>query len=118
MKRGHFIRGALIVAIAITLQGEARSAVWEGGLKAGLNIARFRGEFADFSGAETKLGFVGGGFIAYPLRPGLALQGELLYSVKGATLERQAVDVNGNPVSPFTYYRTMHNNEVPLRGRA
>ena len=118
MMRAHFIAAASIAALTIALPGEARPAVWEAGLKAGLNIAGFRGEFADFSGAETKLGFVGGGFVAYPLRSGLALQGELLYSMKGAKLEIQGTDVNGNPVNTFTYSWTLHYLEVPLLVRA
>lgn len=54
----------------------------EKGLMVGLNFANFKG--ADSDGSKTKTGIVGGGFVRFNLSPSVAIQPELLYSMKGA----------------------------------
>ena len=70
---------------------------WEVGAKAGLNVAGFRGDFHDLAGTERKLGFVGGPFAACRMSTSLALQGEILYSTKGAMTSGGRVD----PMNPL-----------------
>jgi hypothetical protein len=59
------------------------------GVEAGFNLANLNGPNAN-DVLASRLGFVGGGFINFPLGPAVALQPELLYEQKGGKY-------NGNP---------------------
>lgn len=55
------------------------------GLKGGFNGATFSGP--DSKGSEYKAGFAAGGFLNFSLTENLAVQPELLYSQKGASID-------------------------------
>lgn len=55
------------------------------GGKAGFNVADLSVD--DDEGLDTRTGFVGGGFISFPIGDFFAIQPEVLYSAKGATLD-------------------------------
>ena len=59
------------------------------GIKAGGNMAKPTGsDVDDFEGTlKTKVGFVGGVFIAFNLSNSFSIQTEVLYTMKGATYE-------------------------------
>ncbi len=64
------------------------------GIKAGGNMAKPTGADADDIGdtLKTKVGFVGGVFIAFNLSKSLSIQTEVLYTMKGATFEYTDVE--------------------------
>ena len=64
------------------------------GIKAGGNMAKPTGADADdLEGTlKTKVGFVGGIFIAFNLSNSLSIQTEVLYTMKGATFEYTDVE--------------------------
>ena len=64
------------------------------GIKAGGNMAKPTGADADDIGdtLKTKVGFVGGIFIAFNLSKSFSIQTEVLYTMKGATFEYTDVE--------------------------
>jgi hypothetical protein len=64
------------------------------GIKAGGNMAKPTGADADDIGdtLKTKVGFVGGVFIAFNLSKSFSIQTEVLYTMKGATFEYTDVE--------------------------
>jgi hypothetical protein len=87
---------AALFVIALLLPAAASAMGIEKGVKAGANLAGFRGEFADAFDVKTKLGFVVGPFVAFAFAPDLAIQVEGLFSMKGAKLPA-STDSDGNP---------------------
>lgn len=53
------------------------------GVKAGVNLTKFSG--SDIGDNQFLVGFAGGGLINYKLADAISLQGELLYSLEGAS---------------------------------
>jgi len=53
------------------------------GARLGVTAATVTGDFATADAANTRLGFVGGFYLAFPLRYDLAVQTEVLYTQKG-----------------------------------
>ena len=108
----------VFLGILLLVPAVAGGATLEAGVKAGMNLANFRGEFADVAKTETKLGFVGGPYVAYCFAPDLAIQVEALFSMKGAKTSTTGLDADGNAFGPYdTFYRLSYL-EVPvlLRG--
>ena len=105
---------AIVAILALGLQAEARAGVWEGGVKTGLNLASFRGDYPELVGTKAKLGFVGGGYVAYRLGPAVALQTELLYSMKGTKVSSEWIDQTGNPTGTIESFWILDYLEVPL----
>jgi len=64
------------------------------GIKAGGNMAKPTGsDVDDIEGTlKTKVGFVGGIFIAFNLSNSFSIQTEVLYTMKGATMEYTDID--------------------------
>ena len=61
------------------------------GFKGGVNFAKFTG--LDVHDAETKMGYIGGGFAAIELSETFFLQPEVLYSMKGAKFAYPGYDL-------------------------
>jgi len=64
-----------------------------GGIKGGLNLARFSGDDAG-DDQELLMGYCAGVFIAFNLGDTLAIQPEILYTVKGTKLEAGGIIFN------------------------
>lgn len=111
-------RIAVMALAALLLPCGARAMGIEKGIKAGVNLASFRGEFADIADAGIRTGFVGGGFVAFGFAPDLAVQVEALFSQKGAKFVSEATDEEGNPLGEFDTFVKLNYLEVPvlLRG--
>jgi len=78
------------------------------GAKLGANLSNvYDSEGEDFV-ADTKLGFVAGGFVTIPLGKLFALQPEVLYSQKGFKGEGTLLG------SPYSYERTTDYLDVPI----
>lgn len=109
---------AALFAIALLLPAAAGAIGIEKGVKVGVNLANFRGEFADIADTKLKTGFVGGAFVAFGFAPDLAIQVEGLFSVKGAKTVSQRTDTEGNVVGTFDTFENLSYFEVPvlLRG--
>jgi hypothetical protein len=114
------LRGSIgiVIVLGSLLPGVAGAIGIEKGVKAGVNLASFRGEFADIADPKVKTGFVGGAFVAFGFAPDLAVQVEALYSQKGAKFEGVRVDEGGNPRGPFETVVRVDYLEIPvlLRG--
>jgi outer membrane immunogenic protein len=115
------LRRRIVIAsvIASLLPCAAGAMGIEKGVKAGVNLASFRGEFADLADAKTRAGFVGGGFVAFGFAPDLAVQVELLYTQKGAKFESVGMDDEGSPTGrTYDTFVKVDYLEVPvlLRG--
>lgn len=80
-----FLRMVLPLALLIAAPLQAQTTL---GVKGGINIANVDTNIPDISDlAESKTGFVGGGFATFGLGSLFALQPELLYSQKGFKAE-------------------------------
>lgn len=114
--RHHLRLPAVLIALALALALPAASGAVgvEMGVKAGLNLANFRGEFAGLAGTGTKMGFLGGPFVAFSFAPDLALQVEALFSMKGAKISSEVVDEAGNPLGRFDTFVSVNYLEVPV----
>jgi len=81
---------ALVGIVAINVQAQEVSGITGKGIKVGLNLANFTGEDADPpAGVDKKMrmGLAVGGFITYSFNEILAVQPEVLFSMKGAKYE-------------------------------
>jgi hypothetical protein len=79
MKKLVVILG-MILLLAVGVTAQEKNVGF--GIKAGMDIADNYGDDAD--GLDTKVGFIGGGFIEYMAAPQFAIQLEALYAMKGA----------------------------------
>jgi hypothetical protein len=82
----------ILLATAVSLTSAQKIS---GGLKAGINLASWHGDdVEDMTGGDLKrkLGFCGGGFIAFRLGKVVILQPEVLYSQKGARQREEFLD--------------------------
>ncbi len=110
----HCLPAAIVVALALALPAVCGAADLEMGVKAGLNLANFRGEFGERAGTEVKLGFVGGPFVALGVAPGLAVQAEALFSMKGAKVPDAGVDYQNGRVLAYDTFVNLDYVEVPV----
>lgn len=76
------------------------------GLKGGFNGATFSG--TDAKGTEYKAGFAAGGLINYGFTDHLSVQGELLYSQKGASVDYTTLGTS------YTSKSTLGYIDVPI----
>ena len=109
---------AALFALALLAPAAAGAVSIEKGVKAGVNLASFRGEFADIADTKMKTGFVGGPFVAFGFAPDLAIQVEGLFSMKGAKIVSERTDTEGNLLGTFDTFVNLSYLEVPvlLRG--
>jgi hypothetical protein len=107
---------AALFALALLAPAAAGAVSIEKGVKAGVNLASFRGDFADIADPNLKAGFVGGAFVAFGFAPDLAIQVEGLFSMKGAKLPWVRVDLEGNPVHESSVSLSYLEVPVLLRG--
>ena len=109
---------ATLFALAFFAPAAAGAVSIEKGVKAGVNLSSFHGEFADIADPKVKAGFVGGAFVAFDFAPDLAIQVEGLFSMKGANFVSERTDVEGNPLGTFDTFEKLNYLEVPvlLRG--
>jgi hypothetical protein len=109
---------ATLLALVLLVPAVAGAVGIEKGVKAGINLANFRGEFADLADTRIKAGFVGGPFVAFGFAPDLAVQVEALFSMKGAKISGERTDQEGNPLGAFDSFVNLTYLEVPvlLRG--
>ena len=82
MKRIRVVVVVATILVAVSLTHAQRIS---GGLKLGVDFANFHGDAVEDS--KFKVGFCGGGFLAWPLGEIVAIQPELLYVQKGAKWE-------------------------------
>lgn len=81
----NLLRWALPLALLIAAPLQAQTTI---GVKGGINISNVDTDIQDISDlADSKTGFVGGGFATFGLGDLFALQPELLYSQKGFKAE-------------------------------
>jgi len=109
---------ATLFVLALFAPAAAGAVSIEKGVKAGVNLASFHGEFADIADPKVKAGFVGGAFVAFGFAPDLAIQVEGLFSMKGAKLTSERTDNAGNSLGEFDTFVNLTYLEVPvlLRG--
>jgi hypothetical protein len=91
---------AVVVALALT---SSVASAQEVGVKAGINVSSVSDNVAGDPTHSSRVGVVGGVFIARPVRPSLSLQAEALISVRGAKA--------GTVKTHVTYF------EIPLLAR-
>ncbi len=88
------LTGVLVLSLAIgaAAQKPFTPGLTGKGIKAGLSVANFTG--ADASGFSSKTGFAFGGFLEFSLSPSLALQPELYYVMKGASVSPLSIKLS------------------------
>lgn len=81
----------LAVGSPFVMAAEEETAVMgpRGGVEGGLNVATLNGQQTPGAVYESRLGFVGGGFLQFPLSTSLSLRPEILFAQKGGR-------INGN----------------------
>jgi len=92
MKRTLTFLVVLMLAFAITATAQEKTTRL--GVKAGVNLTSFTGDDAD--GFESLVGFAFGGFISHSLSENIAIQPEVLFSMKGAKTEIGDIDLKYN----------------------
>ena len=73
----------ILFLLVFTLIGFAIQAQVRFGVKAGVNLTKFSG--SDAGDNDFLLGYAGGGLVNYKLADAVSLQGEVLYSLEGAS---------------------------------
>lgn len=107
----HFIASALCVGcLATGASAQSNFGEFRWGLKGGVNFAHAYHLPPGIETDKGKVGFVGGGFCKIPIKHFLSVRPELLFSMKGSTLEIPS-DVTG-VVDKFRY--SVNYVEVPL----
>ncbi len=88
-------RGTVLIMLAALLFMTNGIAQMQIGPRAGLNIANLAGDDADFLGEslDSRTGFNGGIFFMYQFSDLFAIQPEAYYTMKGATLSINSVDL-------------------------
>jgi hypothetical protein len=105
---------AALFVFAFLAPAAAGAASIEKGVKAGVNLANFRGEFADIAHPKAKAGFVVGAFVAFGFAPDLAIQVEGLFSMKGAKGTGSNGGATGNYTGAFENTIDLRYLEVPM----
>lgn len=80
-------------AVALTAQAQGSK---QFGLLAGVGFAQMSGDDLDGLSTGTRTGFVGGFYFALPVTPRMAIEPELLYSMKGMKLDDFGIDLNND----------------------
>lgn len=116
MKRTIFVLFAIALAATFLFPGAVFGGrLTEIGLKAGLNIADYRGDRPD---TDSKMGFCGGAFITCGINEMLAVQTEFLFSMKGAKLgEKVRTDEFGNIIETSSIREVLSYLEIPVLGK-
>ena len=82
----------LILIMTLAFAGAANAQGAAFGLKAGVNFANIAGDDTDDLSSRT--GFIGGGFVEFPMSPAISIQPEVFYSQKGAKFTELNTDVS------------------------
>ncbi len=98
----------MCAAVVIFVAANAQSQTL--GVTGGLNISNFNG----IKGASAKNGLIIGGFMRYNLIQGLAIQPELLFSMKGASVNFAATPPAAIGTTPSRIDWTLNYVEVPI----
>jgi len=115
-KRIIFVLLAIALAATFLFPGAVFGRrLTEIGLKAGLNIADYKGVWRD---TDFKMGFCGGAFIIFSINEMLAVQPEFLFSMKGANLgEIVRTDEFGNIIETSSIREVLSYLEIPVLGK-
>ncbi|MCU0607876.1 MAG: PorT family protein [Candidatus Edwardsbacteria bacterium] len=97
---------AIILLVLLAAAAQAPCLTPSFGLKGGLNASKFTGRDAD--GSQTHSDLVAGVFVGVGVLAGLAIQPELLYSVKGDTETGTIYGYDATLIQKFSYI------EVPV----
>ena len=108
---------ALLVLVLLA-PAAARALDLEKGVKAGVNLSNFHGSFADLADTQPMAGLVAGAFAAVGFAPDLAIQVEVLYTMKGAKAVSNPAEAAGSELGPSDTFVILDYLEVPvlLRG--
>lgn len=90
-----YMQTTILAILLITAVSLASAQKISGGFKAGINLASWHGDdVEEMTGGDLKrkLGFCGGGFIAFSFGKVVVLQPEVLYSQKGARQREEFLD--------------------------
>lgn len=86
MKKGLLTTLLILVFAVGAMAQDGGTGITGKGIKVGLNLANISGDDVPDE-AKVSMGFAFGGFFTYSLSPSLAIQPELLYSMKGSKAE-------------------------------
>jgi len=116
MKRIIFVLLTIALAATFLFPGAVFGRrLTEIGLKAGLNIADYKGGWPD---TGSKMGFCGGAFITCSINEMFAVQTEFLFSMKGANLgEIVRTDEFGIMIETSTIREVLNYLEIPVLGK-
>jgi hypothetical protein len=88
MRKSLVLTALLVLSLSMLAAAADRPTM---GPRLGLNVANFNGD--DAEGLDPRVGACLGGFIEYPLTPIISLQGEVLYTMKGAMESSMGIDL-------------------------
>jgi hypothetical protein len=110
-------RFTTLLVVMLTIAVSLASARITGGLKAGMNLANIHGD--DIEDSKFKVGFCGGGFVAFGLGKVVVIQPELLYSQKGAKWQEEYIGETGKVTFKFNYLEmpVFIKMIVPVQGK-
>ncbi len=83
------------------------------GVKTGLNISKFGGDFYGYT-TELKVGFCIGGFLQFPLSDALKIQPELLWTQKGAEIDLILLETSSPEITTQPLRVNLDYLEIPV----
>lgn len=92
MKQGKIV--LLVIFILLISSIVYAQGITAKGIKGGINIATLTGD--DVEDAESKIGFVFGGFVSYEVNDAFCIQPEVLFTMKGTKMSGQGYEVSQN----------------------
>ncbi|MCL5021722.1 MAG: PorT family protein [Bacteroidetes bacterium] len=107
MKRTLFMIVPVVLGLMVANADAQSSKI---GVTGGWNISSLNG----ISKTSTRSGLIIGGFVEYDLAPGLALQPEVLFSMKGGSTTSQPPLLTQTGTVPSKYDLTLNYVEVPV----
>jgi hypothetical protein len=105
--------GILGILAVAAMAGSARAGPLRYGVRAGVNLATIRGDFAEFVDPKIEPGLAAGGFATLSVLPMLGLEMDVLYVQKGFKVETLGSDDSGNPVTAKGHLRLQYI-DVPV----
>ena len=87
MKRLVVTMFAIVLMVTLCSSSVFAGGLTGKGVKGGLNFANFHGEDTEGMNLNSKMGFCAGGFITYSINDVLAIQPEVLFTMKGTKWE-------------------------------
>lgn len=108
------LRTLAVLLALFTAAPAAAQIPFEKGIRLGVDLARFGGDFGELVDPDVKLGFTGGAWVAWAFTPMWGIESGIDWRMKGGKSELEATDIGGNPIGTTEITWDFQYVEVPL----